>query len=137
MGSISLQTATRDFSLGTATINTLNALYRNIRTVPETSSLPTFIPFSTTLVAAGISPPDRESITFLHQLTSAARATAVSNFYDSILAGPFSEVSNGEFTDISLWLGSGHYQKGQEKAVLASLGLEEWMQCARVRGSNS
>jgi hypothetical protein len=138
MGSISesVQTATRDFSLGAATVNTLNALYRSVRNTPETSeslSLPTFIPSAATLVATGISPPDRESLEFLQQLTSGAQATAVSNFHDSILAGPFSEESNGEFTDIGLWLGSGHYQKGQEKVILTSLGLEEWIQCARAR----
>ena len=134
MGSISVQTATRDFALGTATINTLNALYRSVRNTPETSSsLPTFIPSATTLVATGIFPPDPESLDFLQQLTSGAQATAVSNFHDSVLAGPFSEESNGEFTDIGLWLGSGHYQKGREEAVLTSLGLEEWIQCTSAR----
>lgn len=85
-----------------------------------------------TLVSAGTSPPDGEFQEFMQQLTSGAQATAISNFHDSILAGPFSEESNGEFTDIGLWLGNGHYQAGQENAVLASLGLEEWIR-ARVR----
>lgn len=134
MRPISVQTATRDFSLGTATVNTLNALFRSVRNTPQTStSLPTFIPSATTLVAAGNSPPDQESLELLQQLTSGAQATAVSNFHDSILAGPFSEESNGEFTDIGLWLGRGHYQKGQEKVVLTSLGLEEWIRCDRAR----
>ncbi|KAN0090989.1 hypothetical protein V8E55_004555 [Tylopilus felleus] len=133
MASVSWQTAARDSSLGTATANTLNALYRNVPVTPESPSLPTFIPTATTLVAAGTSPPDRESLEFMRQITSGAQATAVSNFHDSILAGPFSEASNGEFTDIGLWLGSGHYQKGQEKAILGSLGLEEWTRYARGR----
>lgn len=139
MASVSWQTAARDSSLGTATANTLNALYRNVPVTPESPSLPTFIPTATTLVAGGTSPPDRESLEFMRQITSGAQATAVSNFHDSILAGPFSEASNGEFTDIGLWLGSGHYQKGQEKAILGSLGLEEWTRYARgrVRMSNS
>lgn len=141
MSSVSLQTAKRDSSLGTAVINTLNVLYRHVRsTESEISSLlPTFVPSATTLVAAGIAPPDGESTEFLQQLTSGAQATAVSKFFDSIVAGPFSEESNGEFIDIGLWLGSGPYQKGQENAVLTALGLEEWITPtgARVCMSNS
>lgn len=137
MDSVSLQTATRDLSLGTATVNTLSALYQfhqSFRSAPETSSsLPTYMPSAMTLVSAGASPPDEESREFMRQLTSGAQLTAISNFHDSILAGPLSEESNGEFTDIGLWLGSGHYQRGQEKAVLASLGLEEWTRCTGTR----
>lgn len=138
MGSVSLKTATRDFSLGTATVNTLVTLYQfhqSFQTMPETelSSLPTYIPSVMTLVAAGASPPDGESREFMRQLTSGAQAAAISNFHDSILAGPLSEESNGEFTDIGLWLGRGHYQTGQEKAVLASLGVEEWIRCTKAR----
>jgi hypothetical protein len=137
MEPLSLRTAIHNPSLGTATVNTLNALYhlRGDSHTITSECLPTFIPSATTLVALDARPPDGESREFMRRLTSGAQATAISNFYDSILAGPFSEESNGEFTDVGLWLGSGGYQRGREMAVLASLGLGEHPErsAARVR----
>ncbi|KAF9245032.1 hypothetical protein BU15DRAFT_18145, partial [Melanogaster broomeanus] len=110
--------------------NTLRALYQSSHDLNvATPSLPAFIPSATTLVAAGEAfPPSEEDQEFMKQLTSGAQTAASSNFWSSIVAGPLSEESSDEFTDIGLWLGSGNFQAGEETAVLASLGLHEWIQ---------
>ncbi|KAG9316452.1 hypothetical protein JVU11DRAFT_2486 [Chiua virens] len=135
MDSVSLQTAVRDSSLDTATANTLTALYHPHGSFRDaiSSSLPTFVPSASTLVAAHIPLPDASSLQFMHELISAAQATATSNFYDSLIAGPFSESANGEFTDVGVWLGRGDYRIGQENAILAALGLEECTRSANAR----
>ncbi|KAF8840030.1 hypothetical protein BDN67DRAFT_969170 [Paxillus ammoniavirescens] len=117
----------------TAVLNTLKALYQSNHypneAAPDVSPpKPTFIPSATTLVAANASPPNEEHQAFMKQLTSGAQTAASSNFQSSIVAGPLSDESNEEFTDIGVWLGSGNFQAGQEKVVLASLGLQEWVQ---------
>ncbi|KIK94894.1 hypothetical protein PAXRUDRAFT_141911 [Paxillus rubicundulus Ve08.2h10] len=118
---------------GTAVLNTLKALYQSNHdfgeVAPDTPSPhPTFIPSATTLVAASASPPNEEHRAFMKQLTSGAQTAASSNFQSSIVAGPLSDESSEEFTDIGVWLGSGIFQGGQEKAILASLALQEWVQ---------
>jgi hypothetical protein len=116
----------------TAVLNTLKTLYQSNHypneAAPDVSPPQlTFIPSATTLVAASASPSE-EHRAFMKQLTSGAQTAASSNFQSSIVAGPLSDESSEEFTDIGVWLGSGNFQAGQEKAVLASLDLQEWVQ---------
>ncbi|KAJ7928628.1 hypothetical protein B0H13DRAFT_1597416, partial [Mycena leptocephala] len=58
----------------------------------------------------------------LESLATSAQRAATSVLCSSILAGHTSE--SDDFGDTAVWLGQGAFGKGQEQAVLKTLGLE-------------
>ncbi|KAF7362050.1 hypothetical protein MVEN_00550400 [Mycena venus] len=93
-----------------------------VQRLQSKSQIATFLPQRLLLIGQGVAEPSDQVAADLESLAASAQSAATSLLCSSILAGHTSE--SDDFGDAAIWLGQGAFGKGQEQAVLKSLGLE-------------
>jgi hypothetical protein len=105
------------------------ATVQRLQSTSQAAATTTFLPQRLLLVGQGVTAPSDQLAADLESLATSAQRAATSVLCSSILAGHTSE--SDDFGDTAVWLGQGAFGKGQEQAVLKTLGLEGGRVCPK------